>query len=66
MKDAERMTADRRLQTLDSQRGFLMRQREQVGQDPGQREAFDQLARRFNDRVILRDRKDLVVPLFNS
>jgi len=64
MYHAERATIDRRLETLDQKRGFLMRERENVGTDRNDRRAFNDLARRFNKTVIEARRADLVVPLF--
>jgi hypothetical protein len=60
-----RTTTDRRFQSLEEQRFFLMNERERLGADPRARDAFDQFARRFNDKAKRQKRTDLVVPLFS-
>jgi hypothetical protein len=62
---AERAIADR-LPSLEQQRGLLMHEREKVGKNARDRQEFDSLARRFNERVREKNRDDLVVPLFGN
>jgi hypothetical protein len=58
-------TADRKFRSLESQRFFLMSERERIGADPRARAAFDQFASRFNDKAKRQKRTDLIIPLFS-